>query len=328
MKLYILIATYNGEKYIDDQINSIISQKGIEPFHILIRDDNSNDNTPDIIGRIANDHQNIEIIRDSLGNLNAKGNFNLLVKAAIEREADYVMFADQDDIWKEDKIEKTLKHMQEGESRLKTNTPLLVHTDLCVVDDNLKIIHLSFMEYQHIHHVEYDSIKTLLVQNFVTGCTVMVNRALLNTAHPVPDEALMYDWWYALCAATFGNILFISEATLLYRQHKYNKIGSKGYWSTLFNKSIQRPHDDNTNSGITYYAIKLSNIINQAKYLLSLTHKKTDAQSNIVQQLQEFCQIFQTNISPLQKIMKFHRLGIKRQDINSDIILKLLVLFS
>jgi len=328
MKLYILIATYNGEKYIEDLINSIVSQKGIESFHILIRDDNSNDNTLGIIERIASNHENIEIIRDSLGNLNAKGNFNQLAKAAIERDADYVMFADQDDIWKEDKIEKTFKCMCDGENKFEKYTPLLVHTDLCVVDDSLKVIHTSFMKYQRIHHMEHDPIKTLLVQNFVTGCTVMANRALLNIAHPVPDDAVIHDWWYALCAATYGNILHIPEATLLYRQHEYNEIGAKEYWHTLkirmlhrYRYIINKLFNKNSNLELTNMT-DFIDTIKQAEYLSRYSDLHDNVPPATKKLIQEYCRIFQKDISALHKIITYQRLGIRRQDIIRDVILK------
>lgn len=328
MKLYILIATYNGEKYIEDLINSIVSQKCIEPFHILIRDDNSNDNTPDIIGHIANDHQNIEIIRDSLGNINAKGNFNQLVRAAIEREANYIMFADQDDIWKEDKIEKTFECMRDGENKFEKCTPLLVHTDLCVVDDDLNVIHPSFMKYQRIHHVEHDPIKTLLVQNFVTGCTVIANRALLNIAHPVPDDAIIHDWWYALCAATYGNILYIPEATLLYRQHEYNEIGAKEYWHTLKIRLLHRYRYIINKLFNKKNKVELENLtdfintIKQAEYLSKHCDLHDNAPPATKKLIQDYCGIFKKDISAPHKLITYQRLGIRRQDIIRDIILK------
>jgi hypothetical protein len=111
--------------------------------------------------------------------------------------------------------------------------PLLVHSDLEVVDRELRQVQPSFLRYQGIGHEEVAPLQVLLVQNFVTGCTSLLNRALLELALPLPERCIMHDWWVAQCAAAAGVIGFVPEATVRYRQHGANQIGAGGAWANL-----------------------------------------------------------------------------------------------
>ena len=104
-------------------------------------------------------------------------------------------------------------------------TLLLYYSDLEVVDQNLRQIHPSFMRYEELEHEAHNPLQVLSTQNFVTGCTVLVNRTLLEFATPIPDEIILHDWWLALCAAACGRIRFIDEPLVRYRQHSRNQIG-------------------------------------------------------------------------------------------------------
>ncbi|MGE3512933.1 MAG: hypothetical protein AB7N65_29070, partial [Vicinamibacterales bacterium] len=89
------------------------------------------------------------------------------------------------------------------------------------------------MRFQHIRHDESHPFRTLLVQNFVTGCTMTVNRALLDVALPVPDASPMHDWWFALCAAACGEVVCVPRPTVAYRRHGRNTVPVRGFWRTL-----------------------------------------------------------------------------------------------
>jgi len=119
-----------------------------------------------------------------------------------------------------------MEKMSELEARYGYSEPLLVHGDLQVVDAGLKLISSSFMQYQGIAH-EDDGLQTLLLSNFVTGCTCLLNRQLAELALPVPQAAIVHDWWMALCAASAGHIGYIAEPLVKYRQHGANAIGAK-----------------------------------------------------------------------------------------------------
>lgn len=221
----ILLSTYNGARYLKDFIDSLYSQT-YKDWKLTVRDDGSIDETPKILEEICvKDPERIKLIEDNLGNLGACKSFlTLLMKA----KADYIMFADQDDIWLSDKIEKTLKKMLLVEGKYGKNTPILIHTDLKVVDENLKTLSESFWRYQG-QDPEYKSLNYLLVQNNVTGCTIMINKALKNLIVKVPERAIMHDWWLALVASAFGVVDYVPEATVLYRQHPFQDTGAKKY---------------------------------------------------------------------------------------------------
>jgi len=229
---YILLGTYNGARYLQAQIESIGAQT-VDNWTLLIRDDGSSDATRKLLTSLADADPRLEVMPDEGKNLGCVRNYSHLATVAFERGARYVMFADQDDVWFPAKIEQTLECMQTAERRHRSDTPTLVHTDLEVIDQHGLQVHPSFMHFQRIRHEPRWALRTLLVQNFVTGCTAMVNRPLLAVALPVPDDALMHDWWFALCAAACGAIDFVPRGTMAYRRHGENTVTARGFWRTM-----------------------------------------------------------------------------------------------
>lgn len=220
----ILITSYNGKNFLEEQLNSIFCQNYGE-WKIFIRDDNSSDNTRHIIEDFSKKSPNKVIdVNDYLGNLNVKANYSFLMQ---QEDSDYLLFCDQDDVWLPDKISTTLFTMHAAEAKYGADTPLLIHTDLCVVDCNLQPIAPSFWKYQNLNSKLGMSLNRLMPQNVVTGCTVMINRSLAKLAAPIPEDAIMHDWWLALVAALFGQVVYLDEPTLLYRQHGNNSVGAK-----------------------------------------------------------------------------------------------------
>jgi len=222
----ILMATYNGEKYIADQIESIVEQT-YKNWILIIHDDGSNDKTIDIVKEYKNkNHKNIILIEDGIRCGGAKENFSHLLKIAHDRYGfDYIMFSDQDDIWFPYKVKKTLDKMIDIEDK-NPNKPVCVYTDLMVVDENLTTISNSFWDYQKIYQY-HNTLNRLLIQNVVTGCTIMLNKIAVKLVYEIPHEAVVHDWWIALVLSIFGVLSPMDEATLLYRQHRYNAVGAK-----------------------------------------------------------------------------------------------------
>lgn len=221
----ILMATYNGEKYLSAQIDSILKQTHAN-WKLLIHDDGSNDKTVDIIKEYCSKYpEKIEFIDDSIKTSGAKNNFLHLLRFS---NAEYIMFCDQDDVWFEDKIELTYKKMQENEGKY-PNSPLLIHTDLQVVDKNLSILHKSFIDFIGLDAKKGEKLNYLICQNCITGCTIMINKPLLKLCALIPKEALMHDWWLGLIGSCFGKIIFIDKPTLAYRQHENNTLGAKKF---------------------------------------------------------------------------------------------------
>jgi len=222
----ILLSSYNGEKFVTEQVASIQHQTHPN-WTLLVRDDGSRDRTLEIVQALSRADPRIVILTDARGNLGAAGSFGVLLEHVLRLDAPYVALADQDDLWCPAKIARELELMLRREQQAGPRKPLLVHSDLSVVGHDLTPVHRSFLKYQGLSHEAKFPLGRLLLQNFVTGSTVLLNRSLLESATPVPD-VIMHDWWLALCAAALGEIVFLPEATVRYRQHGGNAVGSFG----------------------------------------------------------------------------------------------------
>jgi len=221
LKIAILLSTYNGEIYLKEQLDSLLNQS-YESIEIFVRDDGSRDKTYEIL-----ETYDITLL-ENRENLGVKGSFEALLMYALEHsDADYFMFCDQDDVWKSDKVVQTLAKMQAMEQEY-AELPFLVHSDLEVVDENLKTISESMWSYEAIFP-QYNSFSRLLIQNTITGCTMMVNRRLAELSLPISSDAIMHDWWMGLVAAQFGKVEYIDQSTIKYRQHSSNTIGAKDH---------------------------------------------------------------------------------------------------
>ena len=219
----ILLATYNGERYIDDMLKSIADQSYTN-WRLIVRDDGSVDNTIDKLQEFANRHfGKVWIISDGQ-NIGVVRNFATLMSLAT---SEYIFFADQDDVWHPDKLVSMIS-IANG-SGFFNDEPVLIHTDLTVVDSDLKVIASSFFQYQGLNPARGLLPKDLMIQNCVTGCAMMINKKLRDLSLPIPEGACMHDWWIAMVASTFGTIKLMNKPTLFYRQHGKNDTGAKRY---------------------------------------------------------------------------------------------------
>ena len=246
----IVLCTFNGSKYIEALMDSIIVQT-YENWELWISDDGSKDNTISVVRQYAKFYPEKIHILPEHAPLGACTNFLKTLTGAQLNEAEYYMFADQDDVWFPDKIEKLVAAMRMEEQSERKETPLLIHSDCRVTDQNLQTIASSFTEYMG-YNQSMKSLPHLLVQNNVVGASVLFNRALRNRIHSVPQSAVMHDHWIALVAAAFGRIGYLPEATYDYRQHAENVIGARkgGAWRELKNKlnSFHKSGDNPTGS--------------------------------------------------------------------------------
>jgi len=232
--LQILLATYNSSHFLREQLDSIFSQK-YQDFEILIRDGGSSDDTLDIISSYRSRFPGkIRLVGSSKAS--ALENFSALLS---ESASDLVMFCDHDDVWMPDKISVTLEKYREMEKRFGTDTPIMVFTDSEVSDENLNRIFPSMIRFQHLDPKHMD-LNRLIVQNVPSGNTMLMNRALVDLAGPIPPDAVMHDHWMTLAAAAMGKIGFVDQATLYYRQHGNNVYGASRYSIPAFLNKLKQ----------------------------------------------------------------------------------------
>lgn len=229
-----LVAAWNGEKYLGAQLDSILGQQlpgdGSVRLQVLVSDDCSGDRTV----QVARDYvrrfpKQVRLVCRSAPSGGAAAHFlSLLSETAAGSELpDYVMLSDQDDVWLPCKTGKLLEKMREMETENPAgDLPLLVHSDLLVADETLRVIAPSFFAYQKVSP-ERTGLPQLLVQNNVTGGAVMINRPLLELLRQPPGVCLMHDSWLALLASAFGRIGWVDEPLYYYRQHGDNALGAE-----------------------------------------------------------------------------------------------------
>jgi glycosyltransferase involved in cell wall biosynthesis len=230
-KIAILLSTFQSEKYLNCLLDSILEQT-IKDWQLFIRDDGSKDGTKDIINKYVAQHNQITLLHDNILHRGPKESFFWLLD---NTNAEYYMFCDHDDIWLPLKIESAFLKMRELESISRKNTPILVHSDLIVVDSSLNVISRSFWGISHmekfISQPEY-----LPFFNFVTGCTMLINRSAKDVSIKLSQFALMHDSWIALNVFKNNGIIYgLSEAQILYRQHGNNALGAKKYNISFLN---------------------------------------------------------------------------------------------
>jgi glycosyltransferase involved in cell wall biosynthesis len=212
----ILMSVRNGERYLAQQIDSIQGQT-VDGWHLSMRDNSSTDGTLRVMREyVTRDPMRFDLFQAKAAGDSAVESFASLLNSA---RGGYIMFADGDDLWMRDKIERSLKAMKAAEAELGTQVPILVHSDLVVVGDDLKTISESFRRYHHLDPVMGHRLNRILLQNVVVGCTAVLNPALAALARPIPEGILGQDWWAALIASAFGRIIYLEEPTVLYRRH-------------------------------------------------------------------------------------------------------------
>ncbi|WP_404298477.1 glycosyltransferase family 2 protein [Halomonas sp.] len=218
----ILLATWNGERFLPAQLQSLLDQEYTH-WRLLAHDDGSSDSTRDILRAFQSEHpERVKFFDDGVKFGSARDNFAYLLSHAT---APYVMFCDQDDIWLPFKISLTREIMRLEETQ-KEGVPILVHSDLVVVNATGDILSSSFLASQRLPHAQ--SLLDAIVLNSVTGCTVMLNRAAVDAGSPIPSQAIMHDWWLACRTLQCDGIVRLIELpTMHYRQHGGNAVGSK-----------------------------------------------------------------------------------------------------
>lgn len=266
-KLAILLATYNSQRFLEEQLESLYKQT-TNNWTLYIRDDGSTDRTLQIINEYQKKYSNIVLLTDSQFGLGAMKSFLTLLENV---DADYYMFCDHDDVWLPDKVELSLKNIVQAELE-QPGKPIIIHTDLKVVDGSLALINPSFWHMSAIKPSVIENKNLIQVFNCVTGCTMIFNESVKKLSFPYVEEAPMHDWWIALQTMRKGGVIkHVKIPTILYRQHGNNEVGARNVKLNYFIKKIRslqqtlRGHSQhikflkkiNGLNGLQYYYYKL-----------------------------------------------------------------------
>ena len=217
-RIDILLATYNGSKYLPEQLNSILSQS-YKNINVIIRDDGSSDNTVDIIKEYEQEDNRVRLLNDNLGNLGFVRNFEELMKHS---DAEYIMFSDQDDVWYKNKVEISYLEIKKIEGEYGCKVPTLVHTNSRILNFEVKTTKKFISNYAKNY-----SIENSFFNFFVQGSTMIINKYLKEESLPFSEYVYLHDRYLHLVAEFIGIRRYIDIPTMDYRQHLNNEIGSK-----------------------------------------------------------------------------------------------------
>lgn len=227
-EITVVMTAYNGRAYIEEQIESIL--KGdFSDFSIHVYDDGSTDGTRELLGELSKKYPDKLVFFPNPEN---KGVIRNFMEGACAAKSPYIMFADQDDVWVADKLSKTLQIMKEREKAVGKDKPIAVFADAKVVNEKLEEIAPSFHGNSHLDTSKVD-FSHLLMENKLIGCTMMINQAMQKKLFVIPKKIRMHDWWIGLIGAAMGEIAYLPEPMLLYRQHEKNVVGSKTFGSYI-----------------------------------------------------------------------------------------------
>ena len=216
-KVQILMSTYQGERFLREQIESLLNQTW-NNLEILIRDDGSRDNTREILEEYNEKYDKIQIYLEK--NRGVAASFFELLKRS---DADYVAFCDQDDIWLEQKVEAAVGRLASERG------PALYCSNKILVDSSGKPMKKQDSRSKR------PGFGNAVVECICTGCTTVMNRKLAEIIKKrLPEHAILHDWWSYLVASYVGRVIFDEHAYIKYRQHGDNAVGAKsGFWGEV-----------------------------------------------------------------------------------------------
>lgn len=219
----ILCAVLDGERFLPDFLRGLDEQAHAN-WRLWVRDDGSTDRTVELLQARARNDSRVTLLHIGGPKSGATRAFAWLLEHT-PADARYVMMGDADDVWLPNKIERSLGVLRSAEADVGAATPLLVHTDMTVVDEALRPIADSFWAYSGFDP-EPATLRRIALRNVATGPAVLMNRALVDRVGQMPPEAIYHDGWCAMVAAGLGKIIAVPETTVLYRQHGANAVGA------------------------------------------------------------------------------------------------------
>lgn len=224
-QLEVVLATCNGERFLEPQLQSLWHQQR-RPDSLLVFDDRSKDGTLKILRQWQQRHPNwIQLLPSAPQRLGPTAAFNLLLNTST---ASYVALCDQDDVWHPDRLATGLTQLKMAEKNhpLGSLRPLLLHSDAELIDASANLLPQSLWQWHRVSR-RPPALWQLALRNQVTGCTILCNRPLLEQALPIPQAALLHDWWLGLIACRNSGLLACPERLLQHRRHDRNASGPR-----------------------------------------------------------------------------------------------------
>ncbi len=255
VKTEVLLAVYNGEKHLRALLDSLKAQTDPD-FFVRFQDDGSSDSTISLLAAAAQEDPRFFSGTEPGRRFGPAGNFLSLIR---QSDADCILLCDQDDVWDPDKVAVLKQALAGAENTYGAETPLLAHSDCRILNEEGEETAESFFRHQGWDPCAV-TLPRLLVQNNVTGCTLIMNRPLINLVaeHGRAKELFMHDWFIALTAAAFGHIVFVSRPLTGYRQHGGNSIGaSRGGLLSRGVQALGRRQDAKRRILLTYTHTKV-----------------------------------------------------------------------
>lgn len=273
----ILLAAYNAEKYLSEQIDSVLRQS-MQNFTLYIRNDGSSDGTQEIIESYINRYPNKIIQIDKYGgNLGCRDNFFRLLSVV---QSKYYMFCDADDVWFDDKVKILYEDIKDVERRHPTRTPILCFADTTVCDSDLNIIAPSYWNVMKLNPEKMLSFNYMAICCTAGGSSSVFNQYVKDLVIPLEDNNLMYDYWIALNVSKHGILHPIRKPVKFYRQHdcnvcgvnvtkpinKINTLSKINFQLRIYKDEIRQLQKIHYGSSIKYFFYKLLILFNRLTY--------------------------------------------------------------
>lgn len=227
-RVQVLLSSFNGDKYIREQIDSILTQENVDVY-LLVRDDGSKDNTVNILKEYSGNTEKVKFIEGE--NIGIKNSFFELLDMAL-LDMDYYAFSDQDDIWLPQKLYNAISLLENEKSR---NIPMLYASNVIYADETL--MNREESPYRNRREPTFGN---ALLENICVGCTQVFNRKLFNLVRGhKPKCEILHDWWLYLSASSFGKVIYDQNAYILYRQHSHNAVGMQKCWRERWSRRVK-----------------------------------------------------------------------------------------
>ena len=256
----IAMATYNGERYIKEQLESILKQS-YHNLEIIICDDLSNDSTVKVIEEYQRTDSRIKLFINK-SNLGFKKNFE---KSILLCNGEYIALSDQDDIWKVNKIEILMSKIDSYD---------LIHSASSLIDENSNLISPLWIKEDDFKY----SFEKLVFGNTITGCTILLKKELLKDFSPIPNGEKYHDWWLALLASKNNGIVYEPTPLVQYRQHAAQDTGAtvdtcytkmKRYFNNIFCKRKSKKYAKSKQQ-----ILRLKSLLNERSSIFSNSQKE------------------------------------------------------